>query len=313
MRAVRVFHAFSGLDSWGKPFREAGAQVITIDWDPAFQADLVMDIRLFAKDPQRYLDRIALARGWIKQGEHWLVDVACLGPDCRGFSVAALGHNWRKLRDGTYVSKTRTASTGVEIVDASLHILDQLRPRYWILENPRAILRKTGMMDGFHHVEISYCQYGMPYQKPTDLWGLFPPSWLPRPMCRPLAPCHESAPRGSRRGVQRVGSSEPDFPSVPSSQRAHPAGWNAGRKNRKSYGTQQDPRKLFRDGKGRGVVWSPLVVRQGGRVAHAAPLANSARAAALRSIVPRELVVEWRDAVLRDMGAGRPRGRNPRQ
>lgn len=191
MRPLRVFHAYSGLDSWGVPFRDHGHQVITLDFNPAFGADLTMDIREFAKDPQRYLDEVAIKKGWIQPGEHWLVEIYCLGPDCKGLSVAALGKNWRLSKDAGYIMKTDSARNSVELVVIGLDLVPVLKPKFWILENPRAILRKIGYRTGvgkFERVGVTYCAYGMPYQKPTDVWGTFPPSWKPRPMCKPSAP-----------------------------------------------------------------------------------------------------------------------------
>ena len=40
--------------------------------------------------------------------------------------------------------------------------------------------------------------------KPTDLWGVFPPNWIPKPACKNGYPCHVSAPRGSVKGIQAI-------------------------------------------------------------------------------------------------------------
>lgn len=45
------------------------------------------------------------------------------------------------------------------------------------------------------------CQYGDTRQKPTDIFTNCD-IWTPRPMCKPKAPCHVSAPRGSTTGTQ---------------------------------------------------------------------------------------------------------------
>lgn len=48
---------------------------------------------------------------------------------------------------------------------------------------------------------VTYCQYGARAMKPTDI---FTNASDPRfcPPCRNGAPCHESAPRGSKSGTQ---------------------------------------------------------------------------------------------------------------
>jgi len=55
-------------------------------------------------------------------------------------------------------------------------------------------------MQDFKRFTVTYCQYGDTRQKPTDIWTNF--DWKPKPMCKPKATCHISAPRGSRTGTQ---------------------------------------------------------------------------------------------------------------
>lgn len=117
--------------------------------------------------------------------------------------MAVIGRNWN--HDKT--PKTDSARLAMELVKKTLEIIDQVRPRYWFIENPRGMLRKMEWLDdwvkargGARHT-ISYCQYGDTRQKPTDIWTNCP-DWQPRPICKPGADCHESAPRGSRTGTQ---------------------------------------------------------------------------------------------------------------
>lgn len=48
---------------------------------------------------------------------------------------------------------------------------------------------------------VTYCQYGDNRMKPTDIWTNHPNPKF-KPMCKNGAPCHESAPRGSKTGTQ---------------------------------------------------------------------------------------------------------------
>jgi hypothetical protein len=81
------------------------------------------------------------------------------------------------------------------------------------MENPRAKLRR--LMELYEpavpRVEVAYCRYergpdgGLPAMKPTDLWGVWPNGWKPRPMCQNRNPDHISAPAGSDTGTQGSG------------------------------------------------------------------------------------------------------------
>lgn len=66
------------------------------------------------------------------------------------------------------------------------------------------MLRKMTFMQKYNEAgryTVAYCQYGDDRQKPTDIWTNHPePNF--KPMCKRGAPCHVSAPRGSRTGTQ---------------------------------------------------------------------------------------------------------------
>lgn len=56
-------------------------------------------------------------------------------------------------------------------------------------------------MQGLPRYTVTYCQYGTPYMKPTDLWTNHSDPQF-KPMCKNGDPCHVSAPRGSKTGIQ---------------------------------------------------------------------------------------------------------------
>ena len=66
---------------------------------------------------------------------------------------------------------------------------------------PMGYLRTFNVMKKIPKKEVTYCQYGLDYMKPTDPFhNVF--SWKPRPMCKNGDPCHTPAPRGSKTGLQ---------------------------------------------------------------------------------------------------------------
>lgn len=208
MTRLRVLDLCAGLGGLSSGFRERGHDVITLDYEPGFNCNLTMDVREFAKDPWRHIHSVR--PDWTS------VDVIVTGPPCEGFSVLTIGRNWTRHHQ----PKTDKARLGVELVRAVLEAIRVLQPQWWWMENPRGKLRKLPVAKGIRRITITYCQYGALWQKPTDLWGQWPPSWRAKPMCTPRAPCHVSAPRGSRKGIQGVGYTPPA----------------------EGYGTVQDPR-----------------------------------------------------------------------
>lgn len=185
---MRVLDLFSGLNGWGDPWRERGHDVIGVDHDRRVPATVHADL---LASPIRAL----LPAGWTP-------DVILASPPCEGFSVMNIGRNW--YHDGT--PKTDTARLALRLVERTLALIDELQPRWWVIENPRDKLRVLPIMDDLERRTVTYCHYGEQRMKPTDLWGGFPPSLRLLPACRNGDPCHVRAPRGSRTGTQGFGT-----------------------------------------------------------------------------------------------------------
>jgi len=130
------------------------------------------------------------------------VDMLWASPPCEGFSVAAIGKSWN--HDNT--PKSDTARYGLLLVEHTWRLIDEIKPTWWFIENPRGKLRKLPTMERspVRHT-VTYCQYGDTRMKPTDIWTNAY-WWKPRPICKNGSPCHIAAPRGSRTGTQGVGS-----------------------------------------------------------------------------------------------------------
>ena len=182
---MRVLDLFAGLRGWSDPWKARGHEVITLDYEAHFDSDITVDMREFVKDIDKYLDG-------------WRPDVILASPPCEAFSVMTIGRNWTREHE----PKTDKARLALELVGHTTYAIHWLKPTFFIIENPRAKLRRLAPVQRLDRVTVTYCQYGEPFMKPTDLWGGFPPSWWPRPMCKPRADCHVSAARGSRTGIQ---------------------------------------------------------------------------------------------------------------
>jgi site-specific DNA-cytosine methylase len=174
---VKLLDLFCGKKGWSRPFEERGHEVITVDIDSKFRPTLVADVA--AIDATWFLERFGRP------------DLALLSPPCESFSVMALSHNW-EMKGGKPVPRQRGrdvltldleqrrilegAILGLDLVRKAVALVKALGVRYWILENPRAMLRTSGILDEYPRHTVTYCQYGETNQKPTDLWGVFPPS-----------------------------------------------------------------------------------------------------------------------------------------
>lgn len=85
------------------------------------------------------------------------------------------------------------------------NLIEQLLERgtkVFYVENPRGGYRKAHFIPEWatRHT-LTYCQYGAPNMKPTDIFTNHPdPKFLE--MCKNGDPCHERAPRGSKTGTQ---------------------------------------------------------------------------------------------------------------
>lgn len=182
---MRVLDLFAGTGSATAAFEQRGHEVVTVEMNPEFKPTVCANIlELEAPD---------LPGPW---------DFIWASPPCEGFSVAQIGKNWKNGKP-----QTDTARLGVDLLRKTVSLIEELKPRAFIIENPRAMMRKATDLFLFGRRTVTYCQYGFHYQKPTDLFGGFPPTLRLHPACDAGAPCHEAAPRGSSTGVQGLANS----------------------------------------------------------------------------------------------------------
>lgn len=94
-----------------------------------------------------------------------------------------------RITEGEVYPITARAIEGVILVKKALDLIRYLEPSFSVLENPVSLLRS---IIGPPSVTTSYCKWGLPYLKPTDLWGDLPPGidWGSR-LCSRGAESHE--------------------------------------------------------------------------------------------------------------------------
>jgi hypothetical protein len=182
MRGV-LLELFAGTGSVGKSFASHGWLVVSLDITDkgGYTPTLLVDILRWAyKDayPPRHF-RVMWA-----------------SPPCEHYSLAR-----------TTASTPRDLPFYDSLVERSLEIIGFFKPEYYFLENPASgLLRTRPVIQEESWVDVDYCSYGCEYRKRTRLWGVFPPSWKPLPLCRANCWSCTSSGTGRHRSTAQRGS-----------------------------------------------------------------------------------------------------------
>jgi len=161
----------SGLGGFSAAFEDDPTwDVVTVDINPAFDPDIVADVMILVPSDDRLPND---------------PDVVLASPPCTKFSRAGNHDAWD---DREPVNDD--ARDAIAFAHHVAGLVKGLNPEYWVIENPEGRLRyKHGF--GSPDAEITLCQYGTEYQKPTDLWGRLPPGFSAS-QCARGGDCHEN-------------------------------------------------------------------------------------------------------------------------
>lgn len=155
---MKLLELFSGTGSWGKVFRKHGFEVISVDILPKFKPDIVADIL--------ELDYKSLPTP----------DLILASPPCNTFSrlaVSAKTRDWYSLKP-----LTESAKEGEKILYKTLEIIKYFLSKnpnlLFVIENPKAMMRRMPIINKFPRETTLYCLYGFNWRKPTDFFNNFP-------------------------------------------------------------------------------------------------------------------------------------------
>lgn len=143
-----ILSLFDLSGEWGQPWADAGYNVIPIDIQDGLDVHKINAEYLY--------DEMGV------EGDIYGILAAT---PCTDFANSGARHFAEKDEDGrTEASK--------ELVFATLALIEELRPSFWVLENPVGrIERLTGLPKARMSFEPSH--FGNPYTKKTMLWGNF--------------------------------------------------------------------------------------------------------------------------------------------
>ena len=155
----KLLELFCGTKSVSKVARTKGWTVVSVDIDSRFEPDICSDILTFN----------------YKQYKPRTFDMIWASPPCTEFSIAK-------------TTGVRNLTLANAIVKKTRQIIDYLQPKYYCMENPVGLLRHQTYMKNLNHlrVTVSYCKYGYPYRKNTDLWTNI--AFTPK-ACSSVTPC----------------------------------------------------------------------------------------------------------------------------
>ena len=203
---MKVLELFAGSCSFSNVAKEYGHETFTVDNGLDLLTDghyekinVVIDILDFN------IDDILFSP-----------DIIWASPPCTTFSIASCSTHWTAPDEqGIRIPKTKDAEIGLLLLEKTIWIMNELQPKYYVIENPRGLMRKMSAVEHLTRHTVTYCQYGDTRMKPTDIWTNC--EFQERPMCSPgNRECHhEPAPRGSQTGTQGL-SNDYERSKIPS-------------------------------------------------------------------------------------------------
>jgi len=158
----RILELFCGTKSVGQVFEQNNYEVISLDYNPKFNATHTEDILTwnYQQYPSGYFDVI-----WAS-------------PDCTTWSIATSGKYRTKANIwGLQNEHQPKTIIGHNMVLRVIEILTYFKPNVWFIENPRGLLQHFPPLKRFVDEEdgnmtlVYYANYNWGFPKPTNIWS----------------------------------------------------------------------------------------------------------------------------------------------
>jgi hypothetical protein len=122
-------------------------------------------------------------------------DIITASPPCTEYSRAN-------------TSGVRNLKLADSLVRSAIEIISYLKPRHWFIENPVGLLATRPFMQKMtpFMMTCTYCKYGAPFRKATNIWASFAQPDLLK-VCDKRHPCHHMARCGKHPQVAQSGPS----------------------------------------------------------------------------------------------------------
>ncbi len=154
-----LLELFSGTNSVGKVAKKMGFEVISVDNCKDFNPTLCIDMLK--------LDYKKLP----------IPDFIWASPPCTSFSRLVNCHKNPSRDIKTLKPLTETGILGDKLLLKTLEIISYFwkkNPKLkWGFENPLGMMRRMPILKNIPYTTTTYCKYGFPYMKPTDIWNNF--------------------------------------------------------------------------------------------------------------------------------------------
>lgn len=159
---MKVLDLFSGSKSLEKICKLKKWEYTTLDNSAKLRPDILVDILEW-----NYRDY---------KGEP---DIIWASPPCTEYSKF----------NNALPYKTPNIEKANKLVEKTLEIIEYLKPKYWVIENPQTgKLKDQPFMRGIPYKDVTYCKYGKGHRKQTRLWTNIK-EFEPRPLCSRGSPC----------------------------------------------------------------------------------------------------------------------------